>query len=198
MLFKKRFWAGLESGAVTLAFRRWKRPTVRVGGTLQSPVGRLAIEAVEQTRLADITAADAEAAGYASKAELLKALRRQDPAPLYRVRLRFVGGDPRVALRADDALDAPALAALLASLERSDARSGGAPWTHRMLQTLSEEPGRRAGDLAPRFEVDLPTFKARVRRLKALGLTESLQVGYRLSPRGHRVLEALARRRDEE
>jgi hypothetical protein len=33
-------------------------------------------------------------------------------------------------------------------------------------------------------------FKTRVRRLKALGLTESLEVGYRLSPRGRAFLAA--------
>jgi hypothetical protein len=31
-------------------------------------------------------------------------------------------------------------------------------------------------------------FKANVRKLKALGLTESLDIGYRLSPRGEALL----------
>jgi hypothetical protein len=35
-------------------------------------------------------------------------------------------------------------------------------------------------------------FKLRVRKLKELGLTESLEVGYRLSPRGKAVLQHLA------
>ena len=40
-------------------------------------------------------------------------------------------------------------------------------------------------------------FKLDVRKLKELGLTESLPVGYRLSPRGHAVLRAeLAERRE--
>ena len=34
-------------------------------------------------------------------------------------------------------------------------------------------------------------FKRRVRQLKELGLTESLEVGYRLSPRGADVLARL-------
>ena len=37
------------------------------------------------------------------------------------------------------------------------------------------------------------SFKTRVRRLKALGLTESLEVGYRLSPRGAAFLAPAAR-----
>ena len=34
-------------------------------------------------------------------------------------------------------------------------------------------------------------FKLNVRKLKALGLTESLEVGYRLSPRGKSLLHRL-------
>jgi ribosomal protein S19E (S16A) len=34
-------------------------------------------------------------------------------------------------------------------------------------------------------------FKTDVRKLKELGLTESLEVGYRLSPRGQALLERL-------
>ena len=50
-------------------------------------------------------------------------------------------------------------------------------------------------ELAAMMGVDRPRFKQRVRRLKALGLTESLEVGYRLSPRGEAVLARLDRRR---
>lgn len=46
------------------------------------------------------------------------------------------------------------------------------------------DPGRRAADLAEEAGVDKAWFKQNVRKLKALGLTESLEVGYRLSPRG--------------
>ena len=41
--------------------------------------------------------------------------------------------------------------------------------------------------------MDTSRFKPLVRKLKALGLTESLEVGYRLSPRGAAVLAALDR-----
>jgi hypothetical protein len=40
-------------------------------------------------------------------------------------------------------------------------------------------------------------FKRRVRQLKELGLTESLEVGYRLSPRGRTVLARLVGNRSE-
>ncbi|WP_218577411.1 hypothetical protein [Phytohabitans rumicis] len=53
---------------------------------------------------------------------------------------------------------------------------------------IADHPGVRAADLAASLGRDTPTFKADVRKLKALGLTESLEVGYRLSPRGHTYL----------
>jgi hypothetical protein len=46
--------------------------------------------------------------------------------------------------------------------------------------------------LARQVNSDVPPFKRRVRQLKELGLTESLEVGHRLSPRGCAVLECLA------
>jgi ribosomal protein S19E (S16A) len=38
--------------------------------------------------------------------------------------------------------------------------------------------------------MDTQPFKLRVRRLKELGLTESLPKGYRVSPRGRAFLDA--------
>jgi DNA-binding IclR family transcriptional regulator len=56
---------------------------------------------------------------------------------------------------------------------------------------LADHPAERAADLAQRVGKDRSRFKRRVRRLKELGLTESLVVGYRLSPRGRALLEHL-------
>ena len=42
-----------------------------------------------------------------------------------------------------------------------------------------------------RVTLDTQPFKRDVRKLKALGLTESLEVGYRLSPRGRAWLAIL-------
>jgi hypothetical protein len=53
----------------------------------------------------------------------------------------------------------------------------------------------RAGDLADDFGAEKADFKLDVRKLKGLGLTESLKVGYRLSPRGAVVLERWGRSR---
>jgi hypothetical protein len=53
-----------------------------------------------------------------------------------------------------------------------------------VLDLIERFPGRRAGDLAAMLGWPTADFKQRVRRLKSLGLTLSLEVGYRLSPLG--------------
>lgn len=85
--------------------------------------------------------------------------------------------------RAQAALTAEDVAAIGRRLDRLDANAG-TPWTRPTLALIAEHPGRRAGDLAELLGHERLAFKASVRRLKALGLTESLEVGYRLSPRG--------------
>ena len=62
-----------------------------------------------------------------------------------------------------------------------------------MLTLIAAHPGVRAGDLADRLGRERLDFKADVRKLKALGLTESLTVGYQLSPRGRAWLDRQAR-----
>jgi hypothetical protein len=52
----------------------------------------------------------------------------------------------------------------------------------------------RAADLAASVGREKHPFKLDVRKLKELGLTESLEVGYRLSPRGRAVMEGLGSR----
>lgn len=51
MLFKKAFLEKIRDGRVTLAFRRWRRPTVKSGGTLLTAVGELPIVSVTQVAL---------------------------------------------------------------------------------------------------------------------------------------------------
>ena len=104
MLFPKRVWVGLVDGSVTVAFRYWKRPTVKGGGTLHSPVGLLAIDSVERIAMRAITAAEALAAGYESRARLLADLAkyRAPGTTLYRIGFHYEGEDPRRALREND------------------------------------------------------------------------------------------------
>jgi hypothetical protein len=169
-------------GEVTVAFRRWKRPTVRLGGTLVTRVGVLAIDALDPIAPSEITVADAAAAGHASPEAVMAAIGDRT-GQLYRVRFHVAGPDPRLALREHDELTSDDVATLTKRLGRLDARPTG-PWTGRFLQLIADQPGVRAGDLADEVGMERLAFKADIRKLKALGLTESLEVGYRLSPRG--------------
>lgn len=77
MLFSKQFLDGIRTGAVTLAFRLWRRPSVRAGGTLLTPVGQLSIQCVEPVALHQITAVDVQSARYATKEDLLAELQHR-------------------------------------------------------------------------------------------------------------------------
>ena len=172
----------IAAGTVTCAFRRWDRPRVRPGGTQRTPIGVLEFTAVEPVADADLTPGDAGAAGFADLTALREAQRGE--GQLYRVGVRLAGPDPRVALRAKRRLSRADRAEIDARLARMDRTSPHGPWTAAVLELIAENPGVRAPDLAARMGRETLPFKRDVRKLKELGLTESLEVGYRLSPRG--------------
>lgn len=180
MLLKVAHLEAIRRGKVSLVFRRWKKPSVKTGGTLNTAVGQLAIDEVAEIDPAAITDAEAIAAGSASADAVRAELAGE--GTVYRVRVRHLGADPREALRDD--VD---LTGVLEKLARLDARG---PWTGKVLDLIAEHPARRAGDLAAMLGIETQAFKLDVRKLKALGLTESLEVGYRLSPRGQAARKA--------
>jgi hypothetical protein len=182
---------GIVAGEVTLAFRRWDRPHAKVGSLHRTPVGLIAIDAVEVVRLADVTAADARAAGAASRTELLAFLRGR-AGQVYRMRVRFAGADPRIALRSDGELADAEVVVISARLDRLDKASRHGPWTRDVLELIAANPARRAPDLAVIRGLPTQPFKTDVRKLKELGLTESLEIGYRISPRGQTYLDRTA------
>lgn len=186
MLFRRSVLDGIVAGDVTLAFRRWDRPRVRPGSRLRTAVGVLEIGAVTQVDPATVSASDVRAAGAADLREVLGT--RQD-RPLFRIELRYAGGDPRARLR-EDVPDADELAAIRARLAEIDHRSRREPWTRDLLLLIAEHPATRAPDLAAGVGRQTLPFKRDVRVLKELGLTESLAVGYRLSPRGRALVES--------
>ncbi len=135
-----------------------------------------------------ISEADARAAGYASRAAFLASLAGRE-GTLYRIELRLAGADARVALRRKVPSEAE-IRDVLQRLARMDA-ARAKPWTGTILTLIAASPGVRATDLAGRVGRETRLFKADVRKLKELGLTESLDVGYRLSPRGQAILRRL-------
>lgn len=212
MLFRKEFLQGIADGSVTLAFRRWRKPSVKAGGRLRTPIGELAIESVVVITESAISEKDARRAGFASRAELLAELTRElsdrpvssgryrssgtssdGPRELYRIAFHLAGPDTRVALREDTKLSAADFATIAAKLERLDRASPHGAWTRTVLEMIRDQPAVRAPDLAQQMKRDVPGFKIDVRKLKNMGLTISLGVGYRLSPRGELVLKKLAK-----
>ena len=190
MLLKKSALDAIVGGEVTLQFRRWKRPTVQTGGTLKTAVGIIAIDRVEPVTRASLTERDARAAGFASRKDLLSTLDGR-AGRLHRVALHYQGEDERVSLRKQRISRQKDMMQLAERLERMDKASRGDLWTQAYLELIGDHRGLPAADLAAKVGTKKPLFKARVRRLKELGLTESLEVGYRLSPRGRSYLARL-------
>lgn len=171
----------IRAGEIDLAFRRWERPRVRVGTRMRTAIGLVEVTSLDRVR--SVTAADAARAG-ASRAELMRLMAAREPAPIWRIGLRYAGADPRIALRESAELSASDRAAVLDRLDRLDRCSRSGPWTRQVLRLIEANPARRAPDLAAMLGRETQAFKRDVRKLKELGLTESLDVGYRLSPRG--------------
>ena len=190
MLLRAPTLSAIAAGRVDLAFRRWSRPLVRAGGSQLTAVGVLAFDRVEKQSMASITDRDARRAGFGSRRELLSELRKTARGQVFRIELRLAGPDPRSALRRKAARGGE-LREILQRLAEIDSRSRAGAWTGDFLRLIADRPGTRAPDLAKTVGMETRSFKTRVRRLKGLGLTESLEVGYRLSPRGRSVLERL-------
>jgi hypothetical protein len=192
VLFERRLQAGLSDGSISLAFRRWRRPQVVAGRQYRSPIGMIDVESVSIVDERTLTPDDAHAAGYASVSELRGDLKGPPEASVYRLALRRSdAADPRSVLAEDAGLDADQHAHLERRLARLDAAAGRA-WTRATLEAIRAAPGTRAGDLfATLGWSDLAEFKQHVRKLKALGLTLSLRIGYSLSPRGETYLRTL-------
>jgi hypothetical protein len=189
MILRERVLRGIRDGAITLVFRRWRRPSVRSGGTLLTAVGQLHIGDVKRIELSDISSAEARRAGYSSRDDLLADLNARREGEVYRIQLGPLSPDPRLSLRKSRPVGDD-LEALRVRLRRLDGRAAE-PWTVRVLELIEAHPALRAADLCKRAGQERLPFKINVRKLKALGLTESLEVGYRLSPRGVAFLQAI-------
>jgi len=188
MLLSPVIAAGIRDGSVTAVFRRWDAPRVRPGGTQRTSAGVVRFDTVEPVDMDDLTEGDAHGAGIASLAELVKANQRGPGEQLYRIRVSFDRPDERVALR-DTLPTAADVEAITAALDRLDKGRRTGPWTREILELIASRPAVRAPDLAESLGRDTLRFKTDVRKLKELGLTHSLDVGYELSARGRAYLD---------
>jgi hypothetical protein len=92
----------------------------------------------------------------------------------------------------DDRLTRDDIENLTQRLARLDARG---PWTAVTLRLIRRYPRVAASKLAARLGRETLPFKVDVRKLKRLGLTQSFEVGYELSPRGIAYVMARGRQR---
>jgi hypothetical protein len=194
-LFQGRFWPLIADGSVTVTFRRWKRRQVIAGHRYRTGhriVGRMMIEVddVREVDPAEITNTDARRAGFPDAATLVDQLRGDPELPVFRIAFHVVDEpDPRSVLAASAELTVDDREEIDRRLDRLDRASSHGPWTRAVLEVIASRPATRAADLAAGFGRETQPFKTDVRKLKNLGLTESLEVGYRLSPRGTAYLE---------
>lgn len=189
MLFRREMLERIASGEVTLALRRWKRATVKSGGRLRTSVGTLRIGDVSTLGASELTPKDAQAAGFETREQALEELGDEEGATLFRIELQGIEPDQRIALRN---------AAEITDSEWWDLDERFARWERsapgyfpRILAAIGRSPEVLAATLASDLGVEKLKFKQDVRKLKELGLTESRDVGYRLSPRGESLMKRM-------
>jgi hypothetical protein len=189
MMIRPAELAAIKAGAIDLAFRRWAKPRVVVGTRMRTGVGLIEVTSVERVSVTSLRAEDARRAGAPSLAALKQALAARSDDPAWRIGVAYAGPDPREALRSA-VPDADEIARITARLDRLDASSPYGPWTRETLDLIDLNSTVRAPDLAAQVGRETADFKKDVRKLKELGLTESLAIGYLLSPRGEAVVDA--------
>jgi hypothetical protein len=97
--FSKELRDDVISGAITVSFRLWSRPKVKVGGRYRVAGGQIEVDSVELLPFAAITAADVRRSGEPD----LETLRTRaahagpigDGTLLYRVEFHVVADPPR-------------------------------------------------------------------------------------------------------
>jgi hypothetical protein len=193
VLISIRILEAIRDGRVDLVFRRWERARVLPGTRIRTAVGVLEVGGVDVVERTDLGDDQARRAGFDSRDDLLAMLDKRGRGEIHRIELRYAGADPRVELRNRADLSEAEVDEIARRLERLDQGSRHGSWTKATLELIAARPEVRAEDLAADMGREKLPFKRDVRKLKELGLTESLSPGYRLSPRGEAVLKELAR-----
>ena len=191
MLFKTKFSALIKSKKLETAIRKWTRPTVKENGTLITAAGQLRITSVKKINYNEITDKEIIEAGYANRKELDRELDRKTVGEIYRIKFKLEGDDPRIKLREHEDLSDVELDTLRKKFQALDARSKIKGWPLRILEAIDKEPGVLAIQQAKKLGYEKMWFKLHVRKLKNLGLTISLERGYKISPRGKVFLESV-------
>lgn len=186
MIFSLDQLHAIKAGTLTLAFRRWKKPSVKKGSILTTAICRVSIDDVSIIEEDNITIKDAVNAGFKSREDLFELLNKH-PGDLYKIKLSYHSEDPRIQLRNQNLTD-ETFAQLTKKMERFDKSSSDGPWTKPVLQAINDYPLLRAADLCKKVGMEKMKMKLNIRKLKNLGLTISHEVGYEISPLGKEFL----------
>lgn len=188
MLFKQDHLLRIKAGEISLAFRKWKKPSVVKGTLLKTAVGQVEILDISPIEQADIDQEQAMLAGYNELSEMQTILNKVKEGTIYKIQLRYHSPDPRIDLRENVDLTDEELELLKKKLDRMDRTGKYGAWTKNVMMTIHSHPHKRAKDLAEILDVPKDWLKINIRKLKNLGLTISHEVGYEISPRGNVVL----------
>lgn len=184
MLIKMAQLKLIKEGKVSLLFRKWKRPRVKENSLIHSPVGQLKIERIQEIPNLDVPESDLAKAGFLDHDELEKSFPENASGTVFRIEVSYYGEDPREALRNESDLSSEQIHAILGKLEKMDRLSKDGPWTAKVLSIIESHPATLSSNLSTLTGMKKEKFKPRVRKLKNIGLTISLEKGYRLSPEG--------------
>jgi len=192
MLFQRRFHERIRSGDITCTVRIWQRPHVKVGGRYALAPGAIVVDEVHETRLDDITAALARRSGFPSLVDLLKTAKHGSGERVFVIDFHYDGKTGAGPAPKTGTVSAEELAELVQRLEAMDRRAKIGAWTLQTLRAIEARPGVLAAKLARSLGRPRDEFKRDVRKLKTLGLTFSLEIGYRLTPKGEALLASLS------
>jgi len=91
MLIKREVLEAIKRGEITVQFRRWKRATVRPGGTLKTKVGVLSIGRMDPITVEAVTEADCRKAGFKDKPDFINWLATMKDGDLCRIEIGYLG-----------------------------------------------------------------------------------------------------------
>lgn len=192
MLFQTRFHDGIRRGEITCTIRIWHRPRVRVGGVYPLGAGSIHVDRIQEMEFDALTPVLARRSGFSSVVELLKVAKHGAGERIFLIDFHYVDAPAKRRTRTE-AVAADGLDEIIARLDAMDKRAA-TPWTRQTLREIDTSPGLRSTELALNLGRERFDLKRDIRKLKALGLTLSLDVGYRLSARGAQVLAKKAKR----
>lgn len=190
MLFTNDQRRRILAGEMTATIRAWQTPQVKAGKRYRfGDEHELVVSSVELTESGRLSSGDLAAAGFESRSAFEAALPRfandRQEGPFYVVRFTLEARQvPPHPVQAE-------IDRIVARLEKLDRLSDHGPWTRDALDVIATHPRVVSTELARRVGRERFAFKADVRKLKAMGLTRSHDVGYEVTELGRAVLDSL-------